>query len=166
MPSPWWHWPSWHTKDCSTGLGFPHHVTANSRLSDSVRTADGSLPSLEKSRCPESSRRASRRSLNSPKPCRFTMTHLFSDVNAFRHDPLGLFKRHSYPGCEPLVRLRLGPTPVYLVTDAALAKAVLKTDESAIDKGRLVQKLRTGIGTSAITFTGNQHYWRRAVVPQ
>ena len=92
------------------------------------------------------------------------MTHLFSDVNAFRHDPLGLFKRHSYPGCEPLVRLRLGPSPVYLVTDAALAKAVLKTDESAIDKGRLVHKLRTVIGTSSITLSGTQHQRRRAVI--
>ena len=79
------------------------------------------------------------------------MTHLFSDVNAFRRDPLELFKRHSHPDSEPLVRLHLGPSPVYLVTDAALAKAILKADESAIDKGRLVHKLRTVIGTSSIT---------------
>jgi cytochrome P450 len=94
------------------------------------------------------------------------MTHLFSDVNAFRHDPLGLFQRHSHPAAPSLVRLRLGPSPVYLVTDAALAKTILKTDESAIDKGRLVRKLRTVIGTSSITLSGPEHQRRRAVIHQ
>jgi len=92
------------------------------------------------------------------------MTHLFSDVNAFRRDPLELFKRHSHLDSEALVRLHLGPSPVYLVTDAALAKAILKTDESAIDKGRLVHKLRTVIGTSSITLSGTEHQRRRAVI--
>lgn len=94
------------------------------------------------------------------------MKHPFSDVNAFRHDPLGLFKQHSGPDAPPLVRLSLGPSPVYLVTDAALAKTILKTDESAIDKGRLVHKLRTVIGTSSITLSGTEHQRRRAVIHQ
>lgn len=94
------------------------------------------------------------------------MKHLFSDVNAFRHDPLELFKRHSHPDVAPLVRLNLGPSPVYLVTDAAVAKTILKTDESAIDKGRLVHKLRTVIGTSSITLSGAEHQRRRAVIHQ
>jgi cytochrome P450 len=92
------------------------------------------------------------------------MKHFLSDVNAFRHDPLGLFKRHSHADGEPLVRLNLGPSPVYLVTDAALAKTILKTEESAIDKGRLVHKLRTVIGTSSITMSGTEHQRRRAAI--
>lgn len=94
------------------------------------------------------------------------MTHLFSDVNAFRRDPLELFQRHNHPSGPSLARLRLGPSPVYLVTDAALAKTILKTDESAIDKGRLVHKLRAVIGTSSITLSGPEHQRRRAVIHQ
>jgi cytochrome P450 len=94
------------------------------------------------------------------------MKHPFSDVNAFRHDPLGLFKKHSGPDAAPLVRLSLGPSPVYLVTDAALAKTILKSDEASIDKGRLVHKLRTVIGTSSITLSGAEHQRRRAVIHQ
>lgn len=94
------------------------------------------------------------------------MKHLFSDVNAFRRDPLSLFAERSSPGAVPLVQLRLGPAPVYLVTDAALAKSILKADEAAIDKGRLVHKLRTVIGTSSITLSGTEHQRRRAVIHQ
>lgn len=94
------------------------------------------------------------------------MKHPFSDVSVFRHDPLELFKKHSSPDAAPLVRLNLGPSPVYLVTDAALAKNVLKADESSIDKGRLVHKLRTVIGTSSITLSGKEHQRRRAIIHQ
>ena len=94
------------------------------------------------------------------------MKHPFSDVNVFRHDPLKLFKKHSSPDAAPLVRLNLGPSPVYLVTDAALAKTVLKTDELSIDKGRLVHKLRTVIGTSSITLSGKEHPAVRVLIHQ
>ena len=94
------------------------------------------------------------------------MKHPFSDVSAFLHNPLELFKKHSSPDAAPLVRLDLGLSPVYLVTDAALAKSVLKADESAIDKGRLVHKLRTVIGASSITLSGSEHQRRREVIHQ
>jgi len=94
------------------------------------------------------------------------MKHPFSDVNAFLHEPLELFKKHSSPDTAPLVRLNLGPSPVYLVTDAALAKTILKADEASIDKGRLVHKLRTVIGASSITLSGAEHQRRRAVIHQ
>lgn len=94
------------------------------------------------------------------------MKHMFSDVNAFRHNPIELFRRHSHASAEPLIRLHLGPSPVYLVTDASLAKDILKTEESLIDKGRLVHKLRTVIGTSSITMSGVEHQKRRAVIHQ
>ena len=94
------------------------------------------------------------------------MKHPFSDASVFRHDPLELFKKHSSPDAAPLVRLNLGPSPVYLVTDAALGKTVLKADELSIDKGRLAQKLRTVIGTSSITLSGKEHQRRRAIIHQ
>jgi cytochrome P450 len=92
------------------------------------------------------------------------MKHLFSDVNAFRHDPLGLFARKGFGAAEPLVKLNLGPSPVYLVTDAKVARTILKFDEARIDKGRLVHKLRKVIGTSSITLSGAEHQKRRAVI--
>jgi cytochrome P450 len=94
------------------------------------------------------------------------MKHPFSDVSAFRHNPLELFEKYGSADAAPLVRLNLGPAPVYLVTDAVLAKAVLKADDSAIDKGRLVHKLRTVIGTSSITLSGAEHQRRRGIIHQ
>lgn len=94
------------------------------------------------------------------------MKHMFSDVNAFRHDPLGLFARKGFGAAEPLVKLDLGPWPVFLVTDAKMARDVLKADESQIDKGFLVHKLRKVIGTSSITMSGAEHQKRRAVIHQ
>ncbi len=92
------------------------------------------------------------------------MKHPFSDVSAFRRDPLGLFARKGFGASEPLVKLSLGPSPVYFVTDAKTARVVLKSDEADIDKGRLVRKLRKVIGTSSITLSGVQHQQRRAVI--
>jgi len=92
------------------------------------------------------------------------MKHPFSDVNAFRRDPLALFEERSSQGAASLVRLNLGPSPVFLVTDAAIAKSVLRADEASIDKGRLVHKLRTVIGSSSITLSGAEHQRRRAVI--
>jgi cytochrome P450 len=94
------------------------------------------------------------------------MKHPFSDVNSFRHKPLDLFKRYGDGRAPALVRLSLGLSPVYLVTDAAIAKAILKADEAFIDKGRLVQKLKTVIGESSITLSGPEHQKRRAIIHQ
>jgi cytochrome P450 len=92
------------------------------------------------------------------------MRHPFSDVSAFRRDPLGLFAEKGFGASEPLVKLDLGPSPVFLVTDAKTARTVLKTDEADIDKGRLVRKLRKVIGTSSITLSGVEHQQRRGVI--
>lgn len=94
------------------------------------------------------------------------MRQKFSDVSAFRHDPLELFARKGFTAREPLVKLNLGFSPVYLVTDPMLARAVLKTDEQQIDKGYLVQKLRKVIGKSSITMSGPEHQQRRALIHQ
>lgn len=94
------------------------------------------------------------------------MKQKFSDVSAFRHDPLRLFAQKGFGSTEPLVKLNLGFSPVYLVTDPLLARAVLKSDEAHIDKGYLVHKLRKVIGTSSITMSGVEHQRRRAIIHQ
>ena len=94
------------------------------------------------------------------------MRHMFSDVNFFRHDPLGLFARKGFGAAEPLVKLNLGPWPVFLVTDAKVAREILKADEAQIDKGYLVHKLRKVIGTSSITMSGAEHQKRRGIIHQ
>lgn len=94
------------------------------------------------------------------------MKQKFSDVSAFRHDPLRLFAQKGFGSSAPLVQLNLGFKPVYLVTDPLLARAVLKTEESKIDKGYLVQKLRKVIGTSSITMSGPEQQKRRAIIHQ
>jgi len=47
-----------------------------------------------------------------------------------------------------------------------IAKSILRADETMIDKGRLVHKLRTVIGTSSITLSGVEHQRRRAIIHQ
>jgi cytochrome P450 len=94
------------------------------------------------------------------------MKQKFSDVSAFRRDPVELFARKGFDAADPLVKLNLGLSPVYLVTDAKVARTVLKADETLIDKGRLVHKLRKVIGTSSITLSGAEHQRRREVIHQ
>jgi cytochrome P450 len=94
------------------------------------------------------------------------MKQKFTDIAAFRRNPLELFARKGFAATEPLVQLNLGLSPVYLVTDATVARAVLKADEAQIDKGRLVHKLRKVIGTSSITMSGAEHQSRREVIHQ
>ena len=66
------------------------------------------------------------------------MFQMFSDVGAFRRDPLGFLQDFCGTG-KPLVRLHLGPQPAYLVADPDLIKPLFKADEGDIDKGRLVR---------------------------
>ncbi|MFZ0607712.1 MAG: cytochrome P450 [Xanthobacteraceae bacterium] len=94
------------------------------------------------------------------------MKRMFADVRSFRHNPLDLFARKGFGAESALVRLDLGLSPVYLVTDAGLARTVLKFDEEQIDKGRLVHKLRKVIGVSSITMSGVKHQSRRQVIHQ
>ena len=87
----------------------------------------------------------------------------FSDLSAFRRDALGFLEAK---GAEvgPLVRLRIGPRPAYLVNDTAVVRQALKADEGAIDKGRLVYKLRQIVGSSSLIISGQAHRDRRAVI--
>ena len=92
------------------------------------------------------------------------MLRKFSDLSAFRRDPLGFLLERGTTAKEPLVPLNVGFHPVYLVTDPTLVKPILKADEADIDKGRLIYKLREVIGTSSLTISGEPHRQRRAAI--
>jgi cytochrome P450 len=89
------------------------------------------------------------------------MRHWFSDVAAFRRDPLTLMLQRGSRATTPLARLRLGFRPVFLVTDPELIKPILKMDEAMVDKGRLTHKLRAVVGISSLTLSGEEHDKRR-----
>lgn len=91
------------------------------------------------------------------------MKHWFSDLRAFRHDPLGFLLEKGISESSGLVRLRLGP-PVYMVVRPELIKTVLTHSEEQIDKGKLVQKLRVIVGDNSLTLSGDEHKKRRAVI--
>jgi cytochrome P450 len=89
------------------------------------------------------------------------MRHWFSDLTAFRRDPLTLFLKSGIAASEPLVPLALGPDPVYLVTDPDAVRPLLKAAEEDADKGRLIHKLRSVVGKSSLTISGAEHRLRR-----
>lgn len=92
------------------------------------------------------------------------MIHPFSDVSAFRRDPLNFLIERGTKATEPLVRMRLGPSAVYLVTDPELIKPLLKMDVGEAGKGRLIHKLRPIIGMSSLLLHGEEHRRRRAIL--
>ncbi|MFN0262472.1 cytochrome P450 [Tepidamorphus sp. 3E244] len=87
-----------------------------------------------------------------------------SDLIAFQRDQLGFFLQRGNDATEPLVRLSMGTGHVYLVSDADLVRPIMKADESVIDKGRLIYKLREIIGESSMVLSGEEHRKRRAVM--
>jgi cytochrome P450 len=92
------------------------------------------------------------------------MKHWFSDLTAFRRDPLTLFLARGNAAAAPLVPLRLGPAPVYLVADPELVRPLMKAAEEDVDKGRLIHKLRAVVGKSSLTVSGDEHRLRREAV--
>lgn len=81
----------------------------------------------------------------------------FSDVPAFRRDPLKLVLDRA-AGSEPgFVPLYLGPRPIWLVTEPELARKVLKWPTDELDKGRLVATLKPLMGNSLLTNVGADH---------
>ena len=92
------------------------------------------------------------------------MPHMYSDVRAFRRDPLQLLleRGNSAPlGLEPL---HLGPGPVLLVNDPNLIRPILKAPETEIGKGKLIKKLTPVLGESSLMLHGEEHKRRRAVL--
>ena len=89
------------------------------------------------------------------------MQHSFSDVGRFRHDFLHFVQAKSRQAETPFTRLRLGLTPVWLITQPEAIKDVLKASEEQIDKGRLIQKLKVIVGNTMLVLSGAEHRRRR-----
>jgi len=89
---------------------------------------------------------------------------MFSDLTAFRRDPLSVLLEKGNSATEPLVRLALGPSPMFLVTDPEMIRPLLKANEEDIDKGQLIHKLRSVVGLSSLTMSGEEYLRRREVL--
>ena len=81
----------------------------------------------------------------------------FSDIPAFRRDPLALLEARAFGASPGFVDLHLGLKPITMVTEPSLARSILKWNTDEIDKGRLVQTIRPLIGDSLIVNTGAAH---------
>lgn len=81
----------------------------------------------------------------------------FSDVPAFRRDPLKLLLDRAASAPPGFVPLYLAPRPIWLATDPAIARQVLKWAPEEVDKGRLVQTLKPIMGNSLLTNVGAAH---------
>lgn len=92
------------------------------------------------------------------------MTHLFSDVSAFRRDPLAFVLTLGQKSEQAFVRMNLGLNPYYLVTDPNYLKQVLKAETDVIDKGMLVNKLRPIVGDSSLVTSGPEQRRRRSAM--
>jgi cytochrome P450 len=92
------------------------------------------------------------------------MRHMFSDVRAFRRDPLNFLLERGNNAPLGLQRLYLGPSPVLLVTDPDLIRPILRAPENEIGKGRLIKKLTPVFGKSSLMLHGDEHKRRRAVL--
>lgn len=92
------------------------------------------------------------------------MRHWFSDLGAFRRDPLAFLLERGCGAAEPLVPMALGPSPVFLVTDPDLIRPMLKASEEDIDKGRFIHKLRSVVGVSSLTMSGEEYRRRRDIL--
>ena len=85
------------------------------------------------------------------------MLRSFRDLQPFRRDPLQFMLNCGVTATQPLVRLALGPKPVWLATQPDVVRAILKAEERQIDKGRFIHKLRLVMGTSSLTLSGEEH---------
>ncbi|MFD7659545.1 cytochrome P450 [Actinosynnema sp. NPDC059797] len=81
----------------------------------------------------------------------------------FLRDPLAFVRGLRDHG--PLVRLRLGPRTVWVVTTPELARRVYVTDQNLFDKGGpLFDKVRLYLGNGLVTCSGAEHPRQRALV--
>src|SRR6266404_3578585 len=92
------------------------------------------------------------------------MPHMFSDVRAFRRDPLQFLLERGNAAPMGLEPLHLGPSPVLLVNDPDLIRPILKAPETEVGKGRLIKKLTPVLGESSLMLHGEEHKRRRAVL--
>ena len=76
------------------------------------------------------------------------------------------FETRAAQSQQALIKLRLGPWPVYLVNDPQLVKPLMKSGEDQLDKGRLARVLRGLVGESFVAQSGHAQSARRAVMHQ
>lgn len=81
----------------------------------------------------------------------------FSDVPAFRRDPLTLLMQRAHSAEPGFVPLNLGRKPIWFATDPSIARQLLKWSPSQVDKGQLVQTLVPLVGHSLLTNIGSDH---------
>ncbi|MFD8079484.1 cytochrome P450 [Streptomyces sp. NPDC059718] len=63
----------------------------------------------------------------------------------------------SLPAVGPVVRIRLGGLPAYVVNDAELVRAVLVGEAGRFDQGVLIEKVRPLLGSGVGTADGAEH---------
>ncbi|MFF9771870.1 cytochrome P450 [Streptomyces sp. NPDC014636] len=81
---------------------------------------------------------------------------------ALLRDPLRFFGTLAQHG--DIVRVRLGPVPVYALTHPALVHRVLVTDADLYERGRLFDKLSQIVGHGLLTSSGPPHRAQRRIV--
>jgi cytochrome P450 len=64
----------------------------------------------------------------------------------------------------PLVCVRLGKLPVYVINDAGLARAVLTGEAGVFHQGILVEKARPLLGEGVGMLNGERHRWHRRMM--
>ncbi len=87
-----------------------------------------------------------------------------SDVPAFQRDPLRLVAERAQGAPVGFVPLHLAMRPIWLATDPAIARSVLKWPEEQVDKGKLVQRLRPIVGESLLTNVGTDHHRTKTAI--
>ncbi|WP_018680271.1 cytochrome P450 [Actinokineospora enzanensis] len=70
----------------------------------------------------------------------------------------------SLPARGPLVQVRLGPLPAYVVTTPDLARQVLVTGSQDFERGRFSRKLTRTLGSGLATSTGQDHRTQRRML--
>lgn len=92
------------------------------------------------------------------------MLDMYSDLATFKREPLAFLLKRGTEATEPLVRLKLGPRPLYLLTDPNYVKPLLQMPEEAVDKGPATRKFRMITGENVVILNGEEHRRRRAAV--
>jgi cytochrome P450 len=87
---------------------------------------------------------------------------LIGHTLSFRKNPV--FFLSSLRDFGEIVKIYLGPLPVYFVTSPGLVHRMLVTDSGSYDKGRLFDKLRSFVGNGLITSDGPFHMRQRRLI--
>lgn len=90
------------------------------------------------------------------------MPNVYVDAELFRRDPLSFLVKRGETATDLLVLLRVGPDPVYLLTDPDYAKPFLNISEDLLDKGSMTRSVHDLVGDNVVTLSGPLQRLRRA----